>query len=93
MGGVSRAGFRPGLGLGGRTQVLLIEIIGASVEPGMGAKGLLTVEGVAGVKTGGELVDVGDVPFVETIGRPDATLLRAMALIRGKSEGAKKGDY
>lgn len=53
MGGVSRAGFRPGLGLGGRTHVLFIDI-GGRFEPGMGAKGLLTEEDVAGVRACGE---------------------------------------
>lgn len=52
MGGVSSAGFRPGLGFGGSTHSLFMEIAGI-FEPGMGAKGLLTVEEAAGVRTAG----------------------------------------
>lgn len=71
VGGVSTAGLRPGFGLGGRTHVLFIDIVGARTEPGIGAKGLLTVEGVAGVRIEGEWVEVGEVE--EEIGRDGAT--------------------
>lgn len=66
------AGFRPGLGFGGSTHVLLIDIAGALRVPGIGASGLLMAEGVAGVKTLGESVDDGDVAWEED-GREAAT--------------------
>ncbi len=67
------AGFRPGLGLGGKIHVFCIEIVGASAELCIGARGLLTVEGVAGVRTDGESAVVVDVPFEEDIWQADAT--------------------
>lgn len=73
MGGVSIAGLRPGLGLGGRTHVLFMDIVGALTEPGMGARGLLMAKGVAGVRTTEESVAVGEVPIDEDIGWECAT--------------------
>ena len=58
------AGFRPGLGLGGRTHVLFVEIVGTLPVSGIAA---LTVELAAGVKTGGD-----DVSFEKVMGRADA---------------------
>ena len=48
---MSTAGFRPGLGFGGRTHSLFIDIVGVYVVPGMGARGLLVVEDADGVRT------------------------------------------
>ena len=80
------AGLRPGFGFGGRIHVLLIDIGGTPFEPGMGAKGLLTLEGVAGVRTGGEPEDSGDVPLEEIIGWAGATLVRAILPRRIENE-------
>ena len=57
MGGVSAAGFRPGFGFGGSIHCFLTEIVGGLPEPGIGARGLLIVDGAAGVSTGGEGLD------------------------------------
>lgn len=64
MGGVSAAGFRPGLGRGGITHSLLVKIEGVWRDPGMGARrGLLIVEGAAGTRACGERADMGEEEF------------------------------
>ncbi len=50
-----------------------MEIMGALRVLGMGASGLLMAEGVAGVRTGGEAVSVGELPSIEVIPRDGAT--------------------
>lgn len=49
-----------------------MEIAGTLTEPGMDTSGLSMAEGVAGVRTGGESVAVGEVPFSEDDGREGA---------------------
>ncbi len=73
MGGVSTAGLRPGLGFGGSTHVLFMEIAGALTEPGVGASSLLIAEGIAGIRTGGESASKGEVRLDNGVGWDGAT--------------------
>lgn len=60
---------------------MFIDIAGVCTEPGIGASGLLTVEGFAGVRTWGAVGVFGDVPLEleEDTGREGATWYGCMA--------------
>lgn len=64
MGGVSAAGFRPGLGRGGTIHSLFVKIAGVCNDTDIGTAGLFTIDEVAGARAGGraggETVDSGD---------------------------------
>lgn len=76
MGGVSAAGFRPGLGRGGTIHSLFVKIAGVCSDTDIGTAGLLTVDEVAGARGCGETMDSGDDVSEADILRTEAVFLR-----------------
>lgn len=75
MGGVSAAGFRPGLGRGGTIHSLLVKMAGGCNDTDNGRAGLLTMDEVAGARACGETVDSGDEVSDADISRSDEAVL------------------